>query len=269
MPAVRLAALRREIAPLWGLLDDPAAFVHHLRLLLSRYATPNYRAGQAVASSLLPAYHLPPAAFNGLWQGLRQQVSRRPDRALPLAQALWAEGHLEPRLLAARLLGLAPPEEAALAQFWAWLGTAADAKVQQALLTHGSQRLVAEAPDAFLRQAAQALRQSGPARRLALQALVALVHHPAFENTPPLYRALRPVLLDLSPDERPEATALLQALARRWPQEANAFLRRIWGEAVSRPSADTLAWVIRRVLPYLPPESALRQRVLGRAAHKE
>ena len=266
MPAVRLVTLRREMTPLWGLLDDPAAFAQHLRHLFSRYANPTYRAGQAVASSLLPAYHLPPAAFNGIWQGLRQQVSRRPERALPLAQALWNEAHLEPRLLAARLLGLAPPEEAVLAQFWSWLAAASDPQVQRALLEHGSARLVAEAADAFLQHVAQILPQPGPLRRLALQALVALVNHPSFENAPPLYRALRPVLLDLDPDERPEATALLQALARRWPQEVNAYLRRVWGEAASRPGAATLAWVIRRVLPYLPPESTLRQRVLSPVA---
>ncbi len=266
MPAVRLTELRREIGALLAHTADPSAFARHLRAWLERYGERVYQPGHTLSPPLLPAYHLPPAAFKFLWQALRQNVAAHPDRALPLAEALWQEEHLEPRLLAARLLGMAPPDEAALERFWAWLNAVPEPRLQEELITHGAVRLVAETPQAFLQQALQALPHPGASRRLALQALVALVRSPAFEAAPRIYHALRPVLLELDPAERPEAAILIQALAQRWPQEVGPFLRRVWVEALERPQQDTLAWVIRRVLPYLPEASRARlQDLLSQA----
>lgn len=262
MPAIRLTEFRRDVGAALAHLDEPQTCAQALSQLMARHGTPLYRAGQSVAQRTLPAYHLPPAAFSLMAQSLHQAVRRQPQAALPLAQALWADAHLEPRLLAARLIGLAPPDAAALTQFWTWLAEAQDADLRQALLTQGSQRFVHETPQAFLAQAVQALARPGIERRTALLALTALVDSPAFEAGPALYRALRPVLLHLEPEERPEAARLLQALAQRWPQEVGPFLSRVWGEAAAEDKAEALAWVIRRVLPHLPLES--RQRLQRR-----
>lgn len=251
MPAIRLTEFRRDLGAALVHLDAPDRCARALSALMARHGTPLYRSGQHV----LPAYHLPPAALNLLWQSLRQAVARHPKAALPLAQALWQDPHLEARRLAARLLGLAPPEEATQAQFWAWLAEAQDPNLRQALLTQGTSRLVQETPEAFFAQAAQKLSQPGPARRLAFQALTALVASPTFENGPALYGALRQALLHLTSEERPEAAQLLQTLAQRWPQETSPFLWRVWNEGADGERAPLLAWVIRRVLPHLPPES--------------
>ncbi len=262
MPAVRLAEFRREVRAALARLNEPEACARALSQLMARYATPFYRAGQ---SATLPAYHLPPAAFNLMAQNLRQALQRRIEAALPLARALWADEHLESRLLAARLLGLAPPEEATLAQFWDWLAQAADPDLRQALLTHGAGRLVRETPQAFFQSAVERLQQPGLARRLALLALSALVRSPAFEEGPALYRALRPVLLHLDVEERPEAAQLLQTLAQRWPQEVGPFLARLWAEVTDEDAAQALGWVLRRTLPHLPPErrQSLQERLAG------
>lgn len=250
MPAIRLTAFRQELGAALAHLEAPEACAQALSALMERHGTPVYRAGQRV----LPAYHLPPAALNLLWQSLRRAVLQRPAAALPLAQALWQDPHLEARHLAVRLLGLAPPDEAAQDLFWAWLAEAQDPDLRQALLTQGTPRLVQETPEAFFAQAAQRLKRPSPERPLAFQALTALVASPAFENAPALYDVLRRALRHLTNEERPEVAQLLQALARRWPQETSPFLWRVWNEEAESEKAPLLAWVIRRVLPHLPPE---------------
>ncbi len=253
MPAIRLTELRREMEALAGLWGEPQAFAARLAALLQRYGDRIYRPGQSAAAPATPAYHLPPAAFQLIWQHLRQAALQRPAEALPLAQALWQEAHLEPRLLAARLLGLAPPTAEARTRFWAWLQEAQDPRVQQALLHQGSLRMVREVPAAFLEDIQNHLNAS---RRSALLALAVLAAEPTFENGPALYRVLRPALLQLRPEERPEATQVLRTLAQRWPQEVGLFLQRVWQEAQGDAAhAAPLAWVLRRVVAQLPPET--------------
>lgn len=250
MPAIRLTEFRSALGAALARIEDADQCAQALSDLMAHYGTPLYRSGQRV----LPAYHLPPAAFNLIWQSLRQAVLKRPAVALPLAQALWQDPHLEARRLAARLLGLAPPDEAAHALFWAWLAETQAPGLQQALLTQGTRRLVQETPEVFFVQAAQRLQHPGPERLGALRALTALVASPTFENAPALYGALQRALLHLTREERPEAAQLLQALAQRWPQETSPFLWRVWNEGAARETAPLLAWVIRRVIPRLPPE---------------
>ncbi len=258
MPAVRWETLRQEAQALAAHAHAPAAFAEAWEEVLTRYADRTFRRGQAVGVPRLPSYHLPPAVLMGLWQGLRGHLESRPALVLPLAEALWARPDLESRLMAARLLGLAAvqPPEPVLQRFWHWLAAAPDPAIAAALLEHGTARLVAEAPRAYLDALGEMLgRKDGVV--LGLQALVPLLEAPRFENLPRVLRFLAPLLSPPDPALRPELAAVLRAMARRWPEETTPFLRSLWR---AHPDA-TLAWLLRRLLSVLPPEAAQSLKV--------
>ncbi len=261
MPAVRWEAIRQEAQALAARSGDPEAFAAAWEDLLNRHADRTFRPGQAVSPVRMPTYHLPPSVLTAVWQGLRGHLESRPALVLPLADRLWARPDLESRLLAARLLGLAPtdPPEPPLERLWAWLQASPAPEVTDALLQFGTIRLVTEAPQAYLDAAAQALTEPDRAA-LGLRALIPLVQAPKFENLPRVLKHLTPLLTPPEADLRPELVTLLRALVIRWPEEMLPYLRSVWHTSPS----PLLAWLIRRVLPLFPPEQAANLQALLR-----
>ena len=269
MTAVRLRTLRREIA---DLLAKPATAMERaaaLDALLARYANHAYRPG-AQADADEPAYHTAAVVLPELWRALRQTLPPEADARLALADALWAQGTREPRLLAARVLGQVPAEAhtAVFERVWPWLAIR-DRRVRAAVLEHGARPLT-QADDALLVHLAPHLPPQGQ-QELAARALTLvtrLIEAPEFDNTPILFRALRAGLRHPAPALRPEWVTVLQALLRRWPAEALPFLRRALWES---GDPEGVLWLLRRILPSAPPawrdrlEDLLREAAPQRA----
>ena len=109
---------------------------------------------------------------------------------------LWDEGWLETKLLAAFLLGRIPPqEERLLARLTAWTQAVRDPEVRAALLTTSLTRLRKETPDLFLVLVKEWLH---PARQRmwsnGVQALVPLISSPDFDNLPPIFEIVEPII---------------------------------------------------------------------------
>ncbi len=256
MPAVRWEVIRQEAQRLATLAGTPPAFAAGWEALVERYADRNYRRGQDVPPPRLPMRRLPPAVLSAVWQTLRGHLLLRPEFVLPLADHLWPRGDWESRLLAARLLGLAPvtPPQPVFQRLMAWLQVTSDPPLLDALLQEGTARLLEEAPAAYLDAVQAALRE--PRQSVyGLQLLQPALEKPTFHNAPRVFNALEPLLTPPEKGHRPYLAAALRVLARRWPQETAPFLRSLW---LAHPSAE-LAWLIRRALPHFP--AAQRQRL--------
>lgn len=257
MPAIRLAALRQELAHCLE-ANTPEALAACLGELLARHGTPRFRAGQAVQRPTIPAHHVPVAGLEAIAQALRRWAASHPQDTVPLASALWAQGYLENRALAARLLGWCEREEA-LHQAWAWLGEAREPRLKAALLEHSLRPWASRAPQAYLALLTEHADTTTPTlQRQVLQALEPLIATPGFDYTPGLFRLLHSVLRQLHADARPEAVQALRAAATRWPYEVGPFLRRV----LQSTASPSLVWVARRVLPQLPEISQKRLRPL-------
>ncbi len=264
MGAVRLRALRRDIADLLAHPADPAARAAGLDALLARYANRAYRPG-AQADADEPAYHTAAVVLPEVWRALRHALPDAADARLALADALWARGVREPRILAARVLGQVPATEFATVwtRFWPWLAVR-DRRVRAAVLEEAARPLVARGDD-LLAQLEPHLPPQGepPDTARALTVVTRLVHEPAFDNTPVLFRALRPGLQRPAADLRPEWVAVLKAVLQRWPAEAVPFLRRAVWEACDRAG---VLWLLRRVTPAAPAPWRERLADLAREA---
>ncbi len=151
MPAIDLARLKKQTARLADIFDQPNPFLRELQEVLEFYVNRTLRSQSVAPSSVLPTYRTPVVVLRQIETEIGAVAERQPVQALELADALWDEGWLETKLLAAFLLGRIPPqEERLLARLTAWTQTVRDPEVRAALLTTSLTRLRKETPDLFL-----------------------------------------------------------------------------------------------------------------------
>ena len=196
MPAIDLARLKKQTAYLADIFGEPATFLRELREVLEFYVNRSLRSQSVAPSSVLPTYRTPVVVLRQIEKELGPVAEKQPLQALDLADALWDEGRLETRLLAAFLLGRIPPqEERLLARLTAWTQAVRDPEVRAALLTTSLTRLRRETPDLFLVLVKEWLH---PARQRmwsnGVQALVPLISAPDFDNLPPIFEIVEPII---------------------------------------------------------------------------
>jgi hypothetical protein len=169
-----------------------------------------------------------------------------------LADALWDEGWLETRLLAAYLLGRIPPqEERLLARLTAWTQAVRDPSVRAALLTTSLTRLRRETPDLFLILVKEWLH---PARQRmwsnGIQALVPLISSHEFDNLPPIFETIEPILKAAPAALQFDLQELITTLYLASPDETAYFLQQI----LKGTKSPLPAVALRRMSPELPQE---------------
>ncbi len=262
MPAIDLARLKKQTAHLADLFDQPSDFLRKHREILDHYVNRTLRSLGVAPSSVLPTYRTPAVVLRHIENELGPIAERQPIQALELADALWDEGWLETRLLAAYLLGRIPPqEERLLARLTAWTQAVRDPSVRAALLTTSLTRLRKETPDLFLILVKEWLH---PARQRmwsnGIQALVPLISSAEFDNLPPIFEIIEPILKAAPAALQPDLRELITTLYEASPDETTYFLQQILKGTKSLLPAVSL----RRMSPELPPELQVSLREMFR-----
>ena len=252
MPAIDLARLKKQTAQLSDLFDEPNAFLRELREVLEFYVNRTLRSQSVAPSSVLPTYRTPVVVLRQIETEIGPVAEKQPVQALELADALWDEGWLETKLLAAFLLGRIPPqEERLLARLTAWTQAVRDPEVRAALLTTSLTRLRKETPDLFLVLVKEWLH---PARQRmwsnGVQALVPLISSPDFDNLPPIFEIVEPIIKASPGTLQFDLQELITVLFEASPEETSYFLQQILKETKSPLPSIAL----RRMLPELPQE---------------
>jgi hypothetical protein len=252
MPAIDLARLKKQTVHLADIFGEPSVFLRELREVLEFYVNRSLRSQGVAPSSVLPTYRTPVVVLRQIEKELGSVAEKQPVLALELADALWDEGWLETRLLAAFLLGRIPPqEERLLARLTAWTQAVRDPEVRAALLTTSLTRLRKETPDLFLILVKEWLH---PARQRmwsnGVQALVPLISSPEFDNIPPILEIVEPIIKVSPAALQFDLQELIITLFEASPDETIYFLQQILKETRSPLPAAAL----RRMLPELPQE---------------
>ena len=252
MPAIDLARLKKQTARLADLYDQPVEFLREHREILDHYVNRTLRSQGVAPSSVLPTYRTPTVVLRQIENEIGPVAERQPIRALELADALWDEGWLETRLLAAFLLGRIPPqEERLLARLTAWTQAVRDPSVRAALLTTSLTRLRRETPDLFLILVKEWMH---PARQRmwsnGIQALVPLISSQEFDNLPPIFEIIEPILKASPASLQFDLQELITTLFQASPDETTYFLQQI----VKGTKSPLPAVSLRRMLPELPEE---------------
>src|SRR5512134_733032 len=264
MPAIDLARLKKQTVQLADIFGEPTAFLRELREVLEFYVNRSLRSQSVAPSSVLPTYRTPVVVLRQIEKELGPVAEKQPILALELADALWDEGWLETKLLAAFLLGRIPPqEERLLARLTAWTQAVRDPEVRAALLTTSLTRLRRETPDLFLVLVKEWLH---PARQRlwsnGVQALVPLISAPDFDNLPPIFEVVEPIIKAAPAALQFDMQELIITLYQASPDETTYFLQEILkGTKSPLPSI-----ALRRMSPELPQELQLSLREILRPA---
>lgn len=251
MPTIDIARLKIQAAVLVEKFDQPAIFIKELHEILDLYADRTLRVG-VVASplSVLPAYRAPQAVLRQIEMELAPLAGAFPEQAMALTDALWKDGHLETRLLAATLLGRIHPETPLLLErITAWVSRARDAQLRTALLSVSLGRLRRELPSEFLKlifgwfdPATMKMWSNG------IYALLPLIEDPAYDNLPPVFEIVRLVVETAPSMLQNDLVELIRALYEASPIETTYFLR----QTISASTSPQAPLTFRRIITALP-----------------
>ncbi len=254
MPAAELSRLRLQINQLILIFGQPQEFRRRLHDLYRLYANHAYRAGQAVqAQPLFPSYRVPALVSRQLSLELGKTAQERPQDALTLVDALWADEYLEPRLLAAALLGniSVAYRSAVLEKLRAWGTPKENIHIFAALAQDGTVQLRQSAPKELLALIEEWTGSMDVQQQaVGIRALLPLIQDERFSNLPIIYRILSPLLQSVSGAYQPDMLEAIQALIRRSPMETGYFLR----QALVQANTPVTARLVRKVIPEFPVE---------------
>ncbi|MBI5946388.1 MAG: alpha/beta fold hydrolase [Chloroflexi bacterium] len=252
MPAIDLARLRKQANRLADFFFVPDEFMKHTREMLEFYVNHTLRTKENVApGSNLKTYRTPPAVLTQIENELRPIAEANPEFALDLADALWEEGALETRLLAAFLLGRIPPqEERLLPRLSAWTQQIRDPQIRSALLSTSLTRMRKETPDQFLMLIREYLH---PARMRTwsngLHALLPMIADSTFANLPPILDIVEPIIEEAPSTLQNELADLIIALYRASASETVFMLKHVLSTTQNTMTVVTL----RRIVTSFPP----------------
>lgn len=270
MAAIHLLRLKEQIAQLAVYFPQPETFHRRLHELFDLYADRSYRPGQAIRPRpLIQTYHTPPLVLRTLEQELGKQTNDLPDAALAVAELLWRDEYLEPRLLAAALLGQIPvnPPEPVLERLLAWADPDVDPQILETLMLQGSQRLRREQPERWLALVEHWLDSaSKEIQEVGLKSLLPLVQDRSFQNLPRIYRILDPLVQSAPGEFLADLQKNIEVLARRSPAETAYFLRQM----LSLSETGGTVRLVRRCLPAFPEEqqASLRKALLAHSSKR-
>lgn len=268
MPAAELSRLRLQINQLTLIIDQPQEFRRRLNDLYDQYGNHAYRAGQTVLQqSLLPSYRVPALVTRQLELELSKTCREQPRQALALLDLLWSDSHLEPRLLAAVLLGALPVAEVGeevVQKLREWGKPEENLRVFTVLIEKGTVQMMRENVDLLVRLVDEWLNNPAPNQQaVGLRALIPLINNREYENLPAIFRLLSPAAQSASPALQTDLQVALQALIQRSPVETAYFLR----QALSLSENQNTSRLVRRCLSTFPPaqQAGLRSALEARA----
>ncbi|MCX6065220.1 MAG: hypothetical protein NT121_05635 [Chloroflexi bacterium] len=251
MPAVDIARLKIQAAVLVEKFDQPVVFVKELHQILDIYADRTLRVGiVAMPVSVLPAYRVPQSVLRQIEMEIGPLAATFPEQAMALTNALWKDGYLESRLLAAILLGRIHPGTAHLLERISnWVKHARDNQLQLALLSTSLVRIRRETPSKFLELMQEWFDPGTPKMWAnAIHAIIPLLEDPSYENLPPVFNLLGPVIRNMPSVLQTELAELINALYAASAVETIYFLR----QTVSASTSPHTPVALRRILKQLP-----------------
>jgi len=262
MPAIQLTRLKKQLVELRGLWPQADKFVRGVQDLFEYYADYTHRTGQAAEPApLLETYQVPPPLIRQIVLELDDLAASQPQHTLWVCDQLWEQPTYETRLLAIQLLGYITDQPREVGQrAGRWMAETTDEQLAQMMFNHGVVRFAATHSEAYLELVEDWLGSaSQDEQSLGVRALTAVVRLPEFDNFPPCYRMLVPLMRQAPQELRPGLAQLLRQLGERSPRETAYFFQ----EILDAPPSPQTGLLIRMALDPLPADlqRAIRERM--------
>lgn len=257
-----MTRLKAQIGELAWQFTRPGEFQQALTDLFNYYAERSYRPGQSTQPvSLSPMYHLPALILRQLALDLSPYCQENPSAALALADILWTDNYLEPRLLAVSLLGHLPlqPAEPLIERLQNWCQPTENKELLESIFQQGTRRMRRQIPERWLTIIKGWLNDPRvPFQAMGLHALLPLIQDRDYDNLPPVFSSISPLLQSAPAAIQVELIEVISALARRTPRETVYYVRQVLTVAQGTAAAR----LIRKTLPAFDAEGQASLKIV-------
>ena len=254
MPAVELSRLNTQIRLLTQCYASASDFVKGLCDLYEFYSDRTFNKSDAGRRNLtVPAYNTTPLINRQFELEFGKLCQQNPLSSLDVIDELWKQSKLEPRRLAAFLLGKIPPEysDRVITRLKSWSSPNEDHELVKYLQEAGSLLLRRQDTEKWLTVLRSWLESKSSQDQLfGLQSLLPLIHDPDYIDLPEVFDLVSIELAAPQPRISFTLQTVIEALARRTPNETVYLLKAI----LEKPHSKELPRLLRRVLPAFPQE---------------
>lgn len=261
MPAVDRTRLQTQIRLVTQYFASADEFVKRLSELFEYYSDRSFaQPGQNQLQSASEVYNVTPQVMRRFEFAFSQLCRENPLSTLDVIDRLWQEHKLEPRRLAAYLLGKMPLDysQQVIERLEKWSLPTEDRDLIQYLHTAGSEGLRHEAIELWLNQIALWLESKQAHDQIfGLQSLIPLIEDEDFHNLPRIYTLIQPLVRQPASRSLFTLQKVLEALARRSPVETVFNLKLI----LQSKFAPDVPRLMRRLITAFPEEQAQSLRL--------
>ena len=261
MPAVDRTRLQTQIRLVTRSFHAPDEFVKHLLELYEYYSDRTYDpASSGQRYPTLRAYNVTPLVNRQFEFEFSKLCETDPRTSLEVIDQLWQQEKIEPRKLAAFLLGKMPLDYSAkvIDRLQTWSKPTEDREMNQYLHEYGSARLRRESINEWLGIIHTWLESNEAHDQIfGLQSLLPLIHDPDYHDQPKLFALIFPLLANPNPRILFTLQVVIEALAERSPVETVYTLKLI----LRGPHSAEIPRFFRRLLPIFPAEQEQSFRI--------
>ncbi|MHC1740724.1 MAG: DNA alkylation repair protein [Anaerolineaceae bacterium] len=252
MPAVELAHLRTKIHLLTEHYASPVEFVKGLCDLYEFYSDRTFTQSDAGRRTLtLPGYNVTPLINRQFELEFGKLCQDNPLSSLDVIDELWKQPKLEPRRLAAFLLGKIPLDHSdqVIVRLKVWSTPEEDNDLLKYLHDYGSLLLRRQDSEKWLGVIRTWLESKSSQDQLfGLQSLLPLINDPDYVDLPEVFDLISLELVSPQPRITHTLQTVIEALAKRTPFETVYLLKKVLLQSHSKE----LPRLLRRLIPAFP-----------------
>lgn len=249
MPAIEISRLRTKVALLTGLLDKPEKLLQELLRFYSAYSDLTFQSSSlSVKAGTLFAFRTPVLLNREVEIAFSKFAARAPDQLCDFIDLLMKCPELEPRQLAATLLGALPPDcfDRVIPRLASWANETADPEDLTWLFNRGTANLRREKPEIWLSMLQQWLEAvDEKSRVIAVYGLSSMITDSSLTSLPLIFKHLQPLLIEENAKISPYLETIVERLIQKSETETIYFLK----QTLSQTSNQMLIRMVRRSLP--------------------
>jgi hypothetical protein len=248
MPAIEITRLRAKLSVLAGLVDTPELLVKELLNFYSAYADLTFQpVGHVIQTGNLNSFRSPLLLNREVETAFMRIFRKSPEKALPIVDLLWACQQLEPRQLAASLLGVLPINysQEVPSRLVAWSHSITDLDDLTWLFNRGASAIRQQQPELWLSMIQNWLETKDQQdAKVSIYTLNSLLSDSNINSLPLIFNFLQPFFLALDPKIMPHLSVILEKLIAKSEIETVFFIK----QTLQRSEDPLLLRFIRRNL---------------------
>jgi len=257
MPAIHLDRLEQQLNLIFNSDTSGVLFKENFLSLIETHSNLAYQAGHDLQrKSLTPKLHLPPILMHRVQLRLVSLSNKNPELAIDYAEQLWSVNTYETKLFAAIIIGNLSEvlKNEVTQRLLKWGMETTDYEVHQLLFINGSKNIRQTNQNIWLESLLSWIESNDQNQIvIAISAIRALIHDPAFVNLPRIYKIITPLFTNTNRKVNAALQILINDLAEINPNETAHFLS---GVLLRFPPKVTKQ-IIRKSLKLFPEKQQL------------